>query len=479
MSAGNGPSVWDQIFAVEDVREILTAALDWLQTTLLTLDTGLQVGLIAVALIPALFFGPRLGRVINQHLVARAPEGPLRRLARAAGVLAVPVALYLSLLLFQVILGAFEQPTAAVGASISLLTAWIVTRVVTLVIRSPFWSSVAFYVAWPIAALSAFGLLDEVAAQLQALSIPVGEGTDGAARVISLFDVVRTLIYFAILFWGAAMLGRLVESRLNAVDEVTPTLKALIVKVVKVALPVVAFVIALQIAGFNLATLAVFSGALGLGIGLGLQKMVSNFLAGFTLIADRSIKPGDVIQIDNTFGWVTGMAARYVAIRTRDGTEHLIPNDRFMTEGVVNWSRSDKVIRLHAPFAVAYDTEDLKQVQALAREAAQSTDRVVDHPTPVCNLMAFADSRIEFDLRFWIQDPSNGLANVRSDVYLAIWERLQANKIRIPYPQHDLHIKTLTRGDRPAPPAPSQDPNPASPSNPKPSTPEQKAADAG
>ena len=112
--------------------------------------------------------------------------------------------------------------------------------------------------------------------------------------------------------------------------------------------------IALQVAGFNLATLAVFSGAVGLGIGLGLQRIAANFIAGFTLIADKSIKPGDVIEIDGTFGWVTSMQARYVAIRTRDGTEMLIPNDRFMTEGLVNWSRSDRVVRLHAPFGVSY-----------------------------------------------------------------------------------------------------------------------------
>jgi len=210
-------------------------------------------------------------------------------------------------------------------------------------------------------------------------------------------------------------------------------------------------VIALQIVGFNLATLAVFSGAVGLGIGLGLQRIAANFIAGFTLIADKSIKPNDVIEIDGTFGWVTAMQARYVAIRTRDGTEMLIPNDRFMSEGVTNWSRSDRVVRLHAPFGVSYRTEDLHQVQALAIEAAQSVDRVMTQPTPVCNLMEFGDSSVNFDLRFWITDPQNGMANVRSQVLMGLWDRLKANGIEIPFPQRDLHVRSWPDDPRSGP----------------------------
>lgn len=174
----------------------------------------------------------------------------------------------------------------------------------------PFRVSVAFWIIWPLTVLDVFGVLNEVVSQMKLLAIPLGESKSGKAVDISLFDIVRSIIYFGALFWFASTLGRFLERRIQSVDELTPSLKASLVKVLNILLPIVALLLALRIVGFNLATLAVFSGAVGLGIGLGLQKIVANFIAGFTLIADKSIKPRDVIEIDDTFGWVTSMQAR-------------------------------------------------------------------------------------------------------------------------------------------------------------------------
>jgi len=325
---------------------------------------------------------------------------------------------------------------------IALMNAWIIVRLITLVIQSPFWSRLAFYVAWPVAAMDAFGVLGPVIDQMQQLAIPLGSDEQGNPVQISLLDVLRTLFYFGILFWAANLLGRLAEQQLNQIEELSPALKALIGKILNVLLPVIALLIALQIVGFNLATLAVFSGAVGLGVGLGLQRTVANFVAGFTLIADRSIKPNDTIEIDGTMGWVTAMQARYVALRTRDGTEILIPNDRFMSEGVINWSRSDHVVRMHAPFGVSYDTDDLRAVQEMAIYAAQKVARVIETPPTVCNLVEFGDSSVNFDLCFWIRDPQAGISNVRSEVLLNVWDALHAAGVEIPFPQRDLHIKS-------------------------------------
>jgi small-conductance mechanosensitive channel len=191
-------------------------------------------------------------------------------------------------------------------------------------------------------------------------------------------------------------------------------------------------------------------GAVGIGVGLGLQKTVANFAAGFTLLADKSIKPGDALEIDGTFGWVTEMQSRYVSIRTRDGTEMLIPNERFIAEGVINWSKSDRAVRIHAPFGVSYGTHDIEEVQALAIAAAASVKRVLPSHTPVCNLVAYGASSVDFDLRFWIADPEAGLSNVRSDVFVAIWKSFHANGIEFPFPQLDVHLKEMPRALPPA-----------------------------
>jgi small-conductance mechanosensitive channel len=435
-------SVLDEMLPADEVAAAFLALVEWAETYLLSISVLVQVGLIMGALIPAAVFGPRLKRLIREQLSRRMNTPLLRRLADAMAELATPIALYVTLGAIRIALGSAGQPMDWVAAAIALMNAWIIVRVVTLVIRSRFWSRVAFYIAWPIAALDAFGMLGPVIEQMRELAIPLGEGEGGRPIQFSLLDVVRTLLYFAVLFWVATSLSRFLQDRLESIEELSPSLRAMLAKILNIALPVVALIIALQIAGFNLATLAVFSGAVGLGIGLGLQRIAANFIAGFTLLADKSIKPGDVIEIDNTTGWITAMQARYVAIRTRDGTEMLIPNDRFMTEGVTNWSRSDRIVRLHAPFGVAYGTRDLRMVQNLAAEAAAEHDRVVETPPPACNLMEFGDSSVNFDLRFWITDPQNGMANIRSDVMLSLWEKLHENGIEIPFPQRDLHVKT-------------------------------------
>ena len=438
-------SALDELLPIEVAEARVREAFDWLIQTLLNIDVALQLGLILAAFVPALIFGPRLRKIVDQHLAPRLPAGVARRLLGAAVSLATPLALLAVMALVRVGLGSFERPYHLVDAAMSLLTAWIVIRAVTLIIRSRFWSKVAFYTAWPIAALDVFGLLDDVVMQLQALAIPLGETEAGQPVDLSLFDILRTLIYFGALFWLASLGGRAINAQLERADELSPALRALISKILGVVLPVVALLIALQLTGFNLATLAIFSGAVGIGVGLGLQKTVSNFAAGFTLLADKSIKPGDALEVDGTFGWVTGMQSRYVSMRTRDGTEHLIPNENFIANGVINWSKSDRVVRMHAPFGVSYDTVDLERVQTIAIEAAKTVDRVVDAREPVCNLMEYGDSSVNFDLRFWIADPQNGLSNVRSDVFIAIWKAFHENGIEFPFPQVDLHVKNMPK----------------------------------
>ncbi len=435
-------SALTELVASEDLRRQLEQAIAWLRDNLLTFNVALELSLIAIVVGAAIFVSPRLKRLVSTQLMPRIKGDMARRGVDSFRIIMVPIATLILLNVASIGLTVAGQSTAWVSAAISLVTAWIVIRLVTLIIRSQFWSRVAFYVVWPIAALDVFGILDDVVAYLDAAAIPLGTTTDGAERQISALDVVRGFLAFVLFFWIANMASRFLSHRIHQIEELTPSLQALIIKILNILLPVIAVFAALQLIGVNLAALAVFSGAIGLGIGLGLQRTVANLIAGFTLIADKSIKPGDVVTVGDTFGWVTSLGARYVSIRTRDGTEHLVPNEDFINNGVINWSHQDRAVRIHAPVGVAYGTEDLRLVQQLCQEAAAETERVLQSPKPVCNLVEFGSSSVDFDLRFWITDPQNGVGNVRSAVYLNIWDRLKANNIEIPFPQRDLHIRS-------------------------------------
>ena len=439
-------SALDDLIGAKDIKDRLVDLVDWLKTHLSSVDVLIQLAIIAAALVPAALFGPQLRKIIVAQIAPRMPYGVLRRAANAFAHIATPIALYIIWQIAAVALGAFGRANEIINASVSLLTAWIVIRLVTLVIRSSFWSRVAFYIAWPVAALDAFGLLDETITYLKSVSLTVGANANGSPVSFSALDLIRVIIVFAALFWIASFINRFLKSRISAVDELTPSLQALLIKILDILMPVAAFLLALQLVGFNFATLAIFGGAVGLGIGLGLQRTISNFFAGFTLIADKSIKPGDVVEVAESYGWVTEMNARYVTVRTRDGKAHLIPNDKFIEDGVINWSHSDRVLRLHAQFGVSYATRDLRAVKKAAEETAITVDRVLKSPSPMCNLVRFGDSSVDFDLRFWINDPANGVANVTSLVMLALWDKLHEMNVEVPFPQRDIHIRTLPEG---------------------------------
>jgi small-conductance mechanosensitive channel len=215
-------------------------------------------------------------------------------------------------------------------------------------------------------------------------------------------------------------------------------------------LVVVAVVVATTELGVDLTAFTIFSGALGVGLGFGLQKVVSNFISGIIILLDRSIKPGDTISLGETFGWIRELSARFVSVVTRDGREHLIPNEDFITQKVINWSFSNDLIRLDVTFGVSYDS-DPHAVSAMAIEAAAGVPRVLVSNKPVCWMTGFGDSTIDFILRFWISDPKNGLTNIRGLVLLAVWDKLKQNNVEIPYPHRELIVRDAVQVKGPEP----------------------------
>jgi small-conductance mechanosensitive channel len=323
-----------------------------------------------------------------------------------------------------------------IGIAASLTALWIVLRVSARLMRDALLARVVATVAWIVAALDILGLLAPTAAALNSLAITVG------TLRLSVLLVIKAGLMMAILLWAALTLARLIGARIQRVTAFSPSIQVLTGNLIKIALVCIALLIGLNTVGIDLTAFTVFSGAVGVGLGFGLQKIVSNFVSGIILLLERSVKPGDVIEVGSTFGSITYLGARYASVRGRDGKEYLIPNENLITNEVVNWSYSNSLVRLDAEFGVAY-ASDLHEVRDLAVEVASATERVLASPRPVCHLTGFGDSAVNLILRFWIADPENGVTNVKGDVLLALWDAFLERGIELPFPQRDVHIRDL------------------------------------
>jgi small-conductance mechanosensitive channel len=326
----------------------------------------------------------------------------------------------------------FDYRLIDVAASLTVL--WIVIRASALLVRDPLLARAVAAIAWIVAALEIIGLLPATEAALDSAALTIG-----AVR-ISLLMVLKGLLLVAILVWAALALARLIDASLLRVTTLSPSLRALSSNLARIILVSVALLIGLDLVGIDLTAFAVFSGAVGVGLGFGLQKVVSNFVSGIILLLERSIKPGDVIELGDTFGSVTYLGARYAAVRGRDGKEYLIPNENLITNQVVNWSYSNSLVRLHTEFGVAYSS-DLHRVRKIAIETALATKRVLSWPAPLCHVTGFGDSSVNLLLVFWIEDPSDGIINIKGDVLLGLWDAFHANGVEFPFPQRDIHIR--------------------------------------
>lgn len=270
-------------------------------------------------------------------------------------------------------------------------------------------------------------------------------GFDFDETRISLWSVLVVMLVVVGVYVLARLITRLARLILTRVTGFDASQKLLADKIVSIVVWTAAILIGIDLLGINLTALAVFSGAFGLAIGFGLQKTFGNLLAGIILLMDRSIKPGDVISVTDSagnegFGQIRKIGIRAISVITRDRTEYLIPNENLMVNQVVNWSYSSRDVRVKAPVGVSYGS-DLELVEKLLMQAALDTPRILNYPKPRVNLMGFGDSSVDFEIRFWIEDPEEGLSNIRSDVLKNVWRAFQENNIEIPYPQRDLNLR--------------------------------------
>jgi small-conductance mechanosensitive channel len=321
-----------------------------------------------------------------------------------------------------------------ISVSFKLAFAWLIIRLVTSVIRNSFIVRLVALSAWLVAALSIIGQLDPVIDALDSVSIVIG------GLQLTPLLVIKLGVFLVVALWLSNLASNFAESRITQSSDLTPSVQVLLVKMIRLALMILAVAIVLGAVGINLSALAIFSGAAGVGIGFGLQKIVANFISGIILLVDKSVKPGDLVTIGDSSGRISAMKTRYISVAAGDGREFLIPNEDLVTQKVTNWTYTDKNTLVKVNFGANYEA-DPRLVCKLAIEIAAAAPRAIKLKPPSCILVEFAEAGMKFSLTFWIPDP-DGMDNVKSDVMLSLWDAFRREGIRVPYPVREIRIRS-------------------------------------
>jgi len=423
---------------MDDLKEILEAlSTGWaaVSAQVATIWTPIQIALILLAALAGWGLAAFLRKRFDPAKLTSAWPIYPRTAARAA---VNNLGIIIAIVLLFVIRSGMQAATLPsrsylVGVAANLATAWVVISILASVIHNQLVNRVVSIVAWSLAALSILGLLEPVRHALDSAGVVIG-----GLRITALVALKATALLLLAL-WAATALSNFLDRQIKSYPDLTPSIQVLLGKLVRIGLITFAVLIVLSSVGIDFSALALFSGAVGVGVGFGLQKIVSNLVSGIILLADKSIKPGDVITVGDSYGWVDTMGARYTSVVSHDGREYLIPNEDFVTQRVINWSYSNDRVRLDVPFGVSY-ASDPHRVRAIALAAIAKLPRVLNDPAPVCNLVKFGDSSLDFSLRFWIGDPIQGVGNVRSAVLFSLWDAFKREGIEIPYPVRDVRV---------------------------------------
>jgi small-conductance mechanosensitive channel len=398
----------------------------------------MQIGAIGVTYLIAWLFAAK----IHQYLEKNSEKVKAHmRLVLSPLHFAVMLKYFFWLLLLwfsQVLFKRLEIPFSFFHMALNLVIALLVIRFASFYIKSTFWSRFVYVVILIVLSLRIFKLWEPTVHLLDSMTIGLGKMS------ISIGGLIEAIIVFILLYTAAGAANRFFAHWLVTSTHLTYSDRTLIQRVIKAATAVVVILISLKAAGIHLAAVVVTGGAIGFSVGIGLQKIGSNMVSGIMLLISKPIRKGDVIALDSlvgdSYGWITQMGLNYVQVATRNGSLELIPNEVFVTQKIENLSYSDNLLRLNIPFGISYGS-DLKKAIAFALSAAMSIERILKIPEPKCLVREFGDSTVNLQLRVWINDPQNGVANIKDAALLMVWDNFHENGIEIAFPQRDLHIK--------------------------------------
>ena len=425
---------------------------------LLLPDSLLQVAVIGGALL----LGWWIARLVRPRFASTIAPDDLQGRLREIAWVAAPFAITLLILAtVDGLLHAAGVPARIVDVAVQLTALLLLIRAAVYVIRVSLgararikgWGTPISLIVWVFLSLHLLGWGDTVIGVLDGMGVTLGKTR------ISVWSVAKLLVTVSLFVLAAMWISRWLERRVLKLDALPSTMRIGIAKFTQAFLVALSVLIGLNAAGLDLTTLNVLTGAIGIGLGFGLQSIAANFVSGFVLLMDRSIKPGDVISFTGMpgtategFGWVEELRGRYVVVLDRDGVSTLVPHQNLITNPVINWSYGDPRVRLKLPVRVSYKSDPELAMELMLR-ATEGHPRVVRDPAPVARLMSFGDHGIELELRFWIPDPQEGVNNVRSDVNRQIWKLFKQHGLTIPVAQREIRVEMRT-SQVPAPPRP-------------------------
>ena len=395
----------------------------------------------ATALVLCLALAAAFSWFVRRHLTAREQGGARRGIAGLLQRLAFPlIALLLALVARWALTG--YHSISLLKVAVPLLTALALIRTFAYMLRlilpaGGMLSASERTIGWLVwlgFALHVLGFAPAIVAFFDDISFHIGK------QKFSLLNVGEAALWIVVTLLVTLWVSRLAEERLMAAERMEMTLRVMLAKLLRLLLVLLALLLVLPAVGIDLTALSVFGGALGVGIGFGLQKIASNYISGFIILLDHSVKIGDVVTIEKHSGQLNNMTARYVVVRGGDGTEAIIPNETVITSTVINHSYSDTRVCVTLPVQIAYDS-DLDAATRILLEAARAHARALPAPEPRVTITAFAENGINLELGVWIRDPELGGGALRSDLYYAIWREFKARGIEIPYPQRDVRLR--------------------------------------
>jgi small-conductance mechanosensitive channel len=420
---------------LNDIPEFLLSAARSVGAEITSPWFYLQLGLILAGAGVAYAAGAAIRSRIDLAALAMGWPAALRLFMRVLVGSASTAVFAVLMTLARVIMLTSTWPSRSylLAVAANLAFAWLIIRLITSVIRNEFIVRLVSLSAWLVAALNILGQLDPTIEALDSVSVVLG-----GLRLTPLL-LIKLGVLLVVALWLTNIASNFVESRITRSGDLTPSIQVLLVKMIRLALMIFAVAVVMSAVGINLSALAIFSGAAGVGIGFGLQKIVANFISGIILLADKSVKPGDLVTIGDSSGRISAMKTRYISVAAGDGREFLIPNEDLVTQKVTNWTYTDKNTLVKVNFGTNYDA-DPRLVCKLAIEIAATAKRAIKGKPPNCILVEFAEAGMKFSLTFWIADP-DGMDNVKSDVMLSLWDAFKREGIRVPYPVREIRIR--------------------------------------